>query len=94
MSRSLEFNAVTNVFFYKAINDQGPIALLANLADDTTGVFRADPVVPEPTSLALLLTGAASLAVSRSHRGWFVWHCPGGLVSPGIRTRRDSFPTS
>ncbi|ODS30298.1 MAG: PEP-CTERM motif protein [Candidatus Scalindua rubra] len=59
-------STVTSLLFSRrGLNDFGQLAFYAELADGTSGIFRADPQterIPEPATIALLGIGLASLA--------------------------------
>ena len=47
------------------INDAGQVAFWAILADGSSGIFRADPLVPEPAALTTLLGAGVALFARR-----------------------------
>jgi hypothetical protein len=62
---ALDGSTVQSVNLYsEGIDDSGQVAFLANLANGTSGIYRADPV-PEPGSAAMLGIGTLGLLAAR-----------------------------
>jgi hypothetical protein len=54
-------STVVSLNFFRGLNDSGQVAFYATLADGTQGIYRADVVVPEPSSVVLMGIGGLGL---------------------------------